>query len=74
MQQGNDMGYLWKRTSGILDKGIADGTDSDDFHAKLLSVQPCREKLCPGFYYWFLTHHKKSFSRVSSSLQEKVHW
>ena len=35
-----------KRTSDILEKGIANATDSDDFHAKLLSLKPSWEKLC----------------------------
>ena len=51
-----------KRTSDILEKGIADATDSDDFYAKLLSLEPRWKKLTA----------RKSFSRVSSSLQEKV--
>ena len=50
-----------KRTSDILEKGIADATDSDDFHAKLLSREPRWEKICPRFYNWFLTHRKKEF-------------
>ena len=50
-----------KRTSDILEKGTADATDSDDFHAKLLSLEPRSEKLCLGFYNWFLTHRKKEF-------------
>ena len=50
-----------KRTSDILEKGIADATDSDDFHAKLLSLEPRWKELCPGFYNWFLTHRKKEF-------------
>ena len=29
-----------KRTSDILEEGTADGTDSYNFHAKLLSLQP----------------------------------
>ena len=48
-----------KRTSAILEKGIA--AHSDDFHAKLLSLEPRWEKLCPGFYNWFLIHRKKGF-------------
>ena len=48
-----------KRTSDILGKGIADATASDDFHARLFSLEPRWEKPCPGFYNWFLTHHKK---------------
>ena len=50
-----------KRISDILEKSIADATDSDDFHAKLLSLEPRWEKICPGFYNWFLTHCKKVF-------------
>ena len=50
-----------KRTSDILEKGIADATDSDDFHAKLLSREPRWDKICPRFYNWFLTHRKKEF-------------
>ena len=50
-----------RRTSDNLEKDIADATDSDDFHAKLLSSWPRWEKLCFGFYNWFLTHRKKEF-------------
>ena len=50
-----------KRTSNILEKGIADATDSGDFHAKLFSLEPSWEKLCTGFHNWFLTHRKKNF-------------
>ena len=50
-----------KHISDILEKSIADATDSDDFHAKLLSLEPRWEKICPGFYNWFLTHCKKVF-------------
>ena len=50
-----------KRTSNILEKGIADATDSGDFHAKLFSLEPSWEKLCAGFHNWFLTHRKKNF-------------
>ena len=50
-----------KRTSDILKRGIADATDSDDFHAKLVTLEPRWKKLCPGFYNWFLTHRKKEF-------------
>ena len=42
-----------KHTSDILEKSIADVTDSDDSHAKLLSLEPRWEKLCPGFYIGF---------------------
>ena len=48
-----------KHTSEILEKSIADVTDSDDFHAKLLSLEPRWEKLCPCFYNRFLTDRKK---------------
>ena len=51
----------WKRTPGILEKDTADATDSDDFHAKIFSLKPQWEKLCPRFYNWFLTHCKKKF-------------
>ena len=56
-----------KRTSDILEKGIADATDSDDLHARRLSLEPHWEKLCPGFYNWFLTHRKKEF--LQSAIQ-----
>ena len=56
----------------IFEKGIADAIDSDDFHAKVLSLEPSWEKLFPGFYKWFLTHRKKDFLQSVSSLQEKV--
>ena len=36
-------------------------TDSDDFHAKLLSLEPRWKKLSPEFYNLFLTHCKKEF-------------
>ena len=51
----------WKRTSGILEKDTADATDSDDFHAKLFSLELQWEKLCRRVYNWFLTHRKKKF-------------
>ena len=56
---------LWdicgKRAFDIFQKSITDATNSDNFHAKLLSLLPRREILCPGFYNWFLTHRKKGF-------------
>ena len=58
-------GIYETRKSGIFEKCIADAIDSDGFHAKLFSLQPPWEELCCGFY-------NKSFSRVSSSLQEKI--
>ena len=62
-----------KRTSDILEKGTVDATDSDDFHAKLLSRETRWKKLCPGFYNWFLTHRKKEFlqSVIQSARERK---
>ena len=50
-----------KRTNDTLEKGIAEASDSDLFNARLLSLQPRWDKLCPGFYNWFITHRKKEF-------------
>ena len=47
--------YIWH-----LQKGINDATNSD-LCGKRLSVEPRWEKLCPGFYNWFLTHSRKKF-------------
>ena len=50
-----------KREYNIFKTGLADTNDSEDFKAKFLSLKPRLKKLCPGFYNWFLTHHKKEF-------------
>ena len=50
-----------KREYNIFKTGLADTNDSEDFKAKFLSLKLRLEKLCPGFYNWFLTHHKKEF-------------
>ena len=50
-----------KCTYDIFKTSIADANNSEDFKAKFLSLEPRSEKLCPGFYNWFLTHHKKEF-------------
>ena len=44
-----------KHTSDVLEKDIADATDSGDFHPELLSLESRWEKLCRWFYNWFLT-------------------
>ena len=62
---------LWdlygKRTGEIFEKRLADSVDSDDFSAKLLSLQPRWKKLCPGFYAWFTGQRKSQF--ISSVIQ-----
>ena len=50
-----------KRFDQTFQEGLADAEDSDDFNTKLLSLKPRWDKLCPGFYNWFLVHRKKEF-------------
>ena len=58
---------LWdvygKRCGMTFETGIADAADSDEFNSRLSALKPRWEKLCPGFFQWFLTHRKKDFER-----------
>ena len=50
-----------KRCGDTFEMGIADATDSDEFNARLMSLQPRWGKLCPGFFQWFITNRKQDF-------------
>ena len=56
---------LWdlygRRYGTTFETGIADASDADEFNARLNSLNPRWEKLCPGFFQWFMTHRKKDF-------------
>lgn len=52
--------YL-KQAVNIIEQGIADEIDKDDFDVNFSSLKFCWKKLYPGFYDWFLTHYKKGF-------------
>ena len=54
-----------------MENGLANADDVDDFTAKLESCKLKWEKMCPGFYDWFVTHRKKDFiSSVIRSARE----
>ena len=60
--QGEIVADIYGRRRGdTMEKGLAEADDEDDFTAKLLSCQPRWEKLCSGFYDWFVTHRKRDF-------------
>ncbi len=60
-----------QRLNNLFQKGIADSTDKDDFEAKLLSLKPRWEKICPGFFGWFEKNRKADFiSSVIVSARE----
>ena len=40
---------------GIHEFGLTDAADENDFLAKVETLKPKWEKLCPGFHNWFLT-------------------
>ena len=50
-----------RRRGDTMENGLIEADNEDDFTAKLASCQLKWEKLCPGFYDWFLTHRKKDF-------------
>jgi hypothetical protein len=57
-----------KRSSvECFENGIAEAIDEMDFNAKLISLKPRWDKLCPGFYAWFLKNRKSDF--ISSVIQ-----
>ena len=39
---------------GVKELGLADAIDSTDFSKKLSELKSIWEKLCPGFFHWFL--------------------
>ena len=43
---------------GIHEFGLADAADENDFLAKVETLKPKWEKLCPGFHNWFLRKRK----------------
>ena len=43
--------YGW-RYGGVQEYGLVGSTDSDDFHAKLESLQEEWDSLCLGFHKW----------------------
>ena len=60
------------RANEVYEFGLAEAFDEDDFNAKLISLKPRWEKLCAGFYDWFVTHRKKEFTEsVIRSAREK---
>ena len=56
---------LWdiygKRTGETFEKGLADSTNENDMNRKLSDLKPRWDKLCPGFYAWFVKHRKSDF-------------
>ena len=60
-----------RRLNNLFERGIADSLDKDDFEAKLLSLKPRWEKICPGFFGWFEKNRKADFiSSVIVSARE----
>ena len=58
---------LWdiygKRSNETFQEGLADSEDVDDFVAKLASLKPRWDKLCGGFFSWFVANRKKEFEQ-----------
>ena len=63
----NKQNILWdiygKRTDDVFQQGLADAEDVDEFNAKLMSLKPRWDKLCTGFYNWFVSNRKKEFEQ-----------
>ena len=54
---------LYGTCIGALDEpGLAEAENEDDLEMKLNSLKPSWEKLCPGFFKWFISNRKKLFS------------
>jgi hypothetical protein len=45
----------------VYEYGLAEAEDEDELTAKVESLKPRWDKLCPGFYEWFISHRKKVF-------------
>ena len=46
---------------GVNELGLADAIDSTDFWKKLSELKSIWEKLCPGFFHWFLKKRSQLF-------------
>ena len=45
----------------LLQEGLADAIDKDDFKAKLVSFKPAWEVIAPGFHCWFQDNRSEIF-------------
>ena len=45
----------------LLQEGLADAIDKDDFKAKLASLKPAWEVIAPGFHCWFQDNRSEIF-------------
>ena len=45
----------------MLQSGLADADDEDDFNVKLSSVKDIWEDIAPGYWDWFVKNHKVLF-------------
>ena len=45
----------------LLQEGLADAIDKDDFKAKLASLKPAWEVIASGFYCWFQDNRSEIF-------------
>ena len=47
----------------LLQEGLADTINKDDFKAKLASLKPAWEIIAPGFYCWFQDNRSEIFNK-----------
>jgi hypothetical protein len=45
----------------LLQNGLADAEDENDFDVKLASLKPVWDEIAPGFHQWFKNHRSKMF-------------
>ena len=50
---------------------MADSEDTEDFSAKLQSLQQIWESLGPGFYSWFFKYHAQKFKECFTRLTQE---
>ena len=54
-------GIYGSQNKVLLQEGLADAIDKDDFKAKLASLKPAWEVIGPGFHCWFQDNRSKIF-------------
>ena len=55
----------------VIQHGLADADDAEDFSAKLQSLQQIWESLVPGFYSWFFKNHAQKFKECLTRLAQE---
>lgn len=58
------MSDIYGTNVGLVEQlGLADAEDTDDFDAKVTSIESVWENLVPGFHSWFLKHRSLKFKQ-----------